>query len=217
VDFVHDHVPEFREEAAPPAVIGEERPVEHVRIREDEPAGVADLASGRLGGVAVVHAGLDRIDQIARGIRGAGHRFEKPGQPLQLVLGQRLGGEEVQSGGVRIGHQTFEDREVVSQRLAAGRAGDDHHVVPQPGQVNRLRLVAVQALDPPGGQGLREDFRERSRRLGMAGRSLGEAPHVRHLAGVVAFPRDPGEEGIEVVALEGQGGGEVGTHCSTYV
>ncbi len=70
--------------------------------------------------------------------------FGQLAQPAELVVGQCLGGEQVQGPGARIGQQGLEDRHVVGQRLAAGGAGGQDHVLPAAGGVDGLRLVAVQ-------------------------------------------------------------------------
>ncbi len=46
----------------------------------------------------------------------------------ELVLGQGFGREEIERAGRRVAEQGVKDGQVVAERLAAGRGGDDGHV-----------------------------------------------------------------------------------------
>lgn len=65
----------------------------------------------------------------------------------QLVLRQRFGGEEVERSIPVVFQNRLKHREVVAERLAAGRARRHDDVAPVAGGVDRLRLVAVEPLD----------------------------------------------------------------------
>ena len=64
----------------------------------------------------------------------------------ELVLGQRLGGEQIEHTTVRLLHQGLEHREVVAERLARRRRGHDDQVLPLGDDLERLGLVAVELL-----------------------------------------------------------------------
>ena len=121
-----------------PAGVGIEHPVvHHVRVGQDD-AGVAAHETA-LGGrrVAVVGGGAHL---------GEGKGPDGP----ELVLGEGLGGVEVERPGLAVGEQRLEDREVEAEALAAGRAGRDHHVAAVPDGCQRLGLVCPQAGDAQG-------------------------------------------------------------------
>ena len=108
---------------------------------------VAQPAAGRALRVAVVDAGGDRPQQA--GVPGG-----EPRQALELVLGQRLGREQVERGRVRLGEQALEHRHVVAQALAARRPGHHHRVERAAQRLDGPDLVRVEPLDAARGQRL---------------------------------------------------------------
>ena len=72
----------------------------------------------------------------------------------QLVLGQRLGGREVEDGGaapvadVALLADRGQRRQLVGQRLAGGRAGGEHDVLTRVGGLRGRRLVLPGPVDP---------------------------------------------------------------------
>ena len=64
-----------------------------------------------------------------------------------LILGERLGGEEVQRPGVRVFEDGVQDGQVVAHGLAAGGGGDHDDVAAGQGVLDRLGLVGVQPID----------------------------------------------------------------------
>ncbi len=66
---------------------------------------------------------------------------------VQLIFGQRLGGEQVHGARAGIAHQQIEHRQVVAQRLAAGGGRDDDDVLAGLNLVEGVGLVGVEARD----------------------------------------------------------------------
>ena len=80
-------------------------------------------------------------------------------QPLefrQLVLSQGLGREQVQRPVFGLVQQPVEDRQVVAQRLARGRWGDDDDVLPSQHGCDCLGLVGVEQVNAAGAQRQRQ-------------------------------------------------------------
>ena len=110
VQLVDDDVAQVLEQADPLVVVGEDAGVEHVGVGDDDVAGLADGASGGGRGVAVVGERLDVGADL----------FDQSVQLGLLVLGERLGGEEVEGAGVGVFEDGVEDGQVVAEGLAAG-------------------------------------------------------------------------------------------------
>ena len=132
VELVDDDVPELLEQAIPLGVVGEDRRVEHVRVRDDDLArGADDGADGR-GRVAVVGRGVDL--EVGRGREGAERR--------DLVLPERLRREQEERAGGRVVGERLQHRHLVAEALAGGRGRHDHDVLTGADRLDRLRLVA---------------------------------------------------------------------------
>ena len=78
--------------------------------------------------------------------RNSGSSPTKFQQAFELVLRQRLGGKQVERAAA-IGNRGFQNRQVVAQRFAAGRAGDDDEIAARAGRFQRRHLMAIQLLD----------------------------------------------------------------------
>jgi hypothetical protein len=86
VELVDDDVLQVLEELQPLGVVRQDRRVEHVGVGDDDVTGLAD-GGARVGrGVAVVGERPDAAVEVAAELR----------QLRQLVLGQGLGGEQVE-------------------------------------------------------------------------------------------------------------------------
>ncbi len=185
VELVDHHVAEAPEERAPPLVVRQQAGVEHLRVGEHDVGLLADPGALLGRGVAVVGPG-HHLREVERG--------ERP----QLVVGQRLGGEQDQPRARpdRLG-DGLADGQLVAAGLARPRARGDDDGAAGPGQVEGLDLVRPQRLRHGGGQALRE----RTGQLGRAGGSAGQVGEVHEAAGLVGA--DPvGVEGLLAVALQ---------------
>ena len=107
------------------------------------------------GRVAVV----DRVTQEAR---------PELGELARLVLGERLGGVEVERPGTRVMRERVEHRQVERERLAAGGAGCDDRV-PRTCGLERGGLVRVELLHAAR----RERLEQRRMQIARQRRELG--------------------------------------------
>ncbi len=96
-----------------------------------------------------------------RGVAVVGAEFHLPEvgpgqlpQRAQLVLGQGLGGEEVEGVRSPIADESLQDGHVVAEGLAAGGGGSHYHVLAGPGGVDGLSLVDVELLRPRSFEGV---------------------------------------------------------------
>ena len=160
VDLVHDHVAQVLEQLHPLGVVGQDALVEHVGVRDHDVGASPDRLARVLRRVAVISKGTDV------GPQGLDRRVELG----ELVLGQRLGGKEVKSPGVGVLQDPIEDGQVVAERLAGGRRGDDHAALPRQGRIVGLALVGVEALVAPLLEHLDQPRMQAFRKLGVLGR-----------------------------------------------
>jgi hypothetical protein len=150
-----DHDPgEVREHVSPGAVVRQHPHVQHVRVGEDEVRALSDRTPLLARRVAVV----DRVTQETptggrRCAAGRARGLRKASELARLVLGERLGGVEVEGPGGEIGRQRVEHRQVEGKRLAARSAGRDHRMAPARG-FERVRLMRPQLADPRARQSL---------------------------------------------------------------
>jgi hypothetical protein len=93
----------------------------------------------------------------------------------RLILSQRFGGEEVQGARFRIGQQALQDRQVVAQRLAGSRPGDDGDVVTGQGRFDGGRLVGVERRQVARPQRRRQRRIEIARQVGVMRRARRKA------------------------------------------
>jgi hypothetical protein len=158
MQLVQDDVAEVLEQLHPLRVVREDPLVEHVGVRDDDVGAGADRLARVLRRVAVVGEGADV------GAEGLDGRV----QLGELVLGERLGREEVERSHIRVLQDRVEDGKVVAERLAGGRRRDDHRAPPGPDGVAGLALVRVQPLDPARAQDLEELRMEVGREVRVA-------------------------------------------------
>ena len=112
VRLVDDDVPEVREDVRPPVVMRQQPDVDHVRVREDQVRGAADLAAVLDRRVAVVDRRPQRAQAMAR-------------QRAELVLRERLRRVEIERAVPRVARQLVEHGQVERERLAGSGAGRD--------------------------------------------------------------------------------------------
>ncbi len=141
VDLVQDDVAQPLEEGHPARVVGKDAGMQHVGVADDNPGGLADGGAIALGCIAVV----DGKGQRAQDRRGqlAGDGVELG----ELVLGEGLGGEEVEGAGAGLGEEPAEHGQVVAEGFAAGGGGDDDDVLAAQRSLGSKGLVSVEALD----------------------------------------------------------------------
>ena len=174
VGLVHHDPGQVGQQVAPLRVVGQRAHVQHVGVGQDQVGARADGAPLLLGRVAVVDRG-PQVGQLQRV------------QRARLVLGQRLGGVQVERARRAVAAQGVQHRQVEGQGLPAGRAGG-HDRVALVGRGQRVGLVRVQALDARPGQRLQQ--------LGV--QVVGHRLHQRVL---VALLR-PGHQLLALAALQ---------------
>ena len=112
-----------------------------------------------------------RLDGLALGRRrvavidGGGEKREGQGgvqllEGLELVLLQRLQGKEIQGVAPGFGQERFQYRQIINQRLAAGRGRGHQQVLPGPDGRQGLPLVGVEPGNPQALQGLQHRRRQ---------------------------------------------------------
>ena len=182
VQLIDDHVVEALEELHPFGVVGEDRGVQHVRVGEDDVPGGTHRPAGVGGRVAVVGEGADLFTDIR----------DQPVQFVELVLGERLCGEEIERARRAILQDRVQHRCVVTERLAAGRRRDHDRVAAIESEADRLGLVSVGLRDAPALERCEEPRVERFRPLAVARRALIDAAHD----GIGRFRLQFGDHGL---------------------
>jgi hypothetical protein len=136
----HDGAQAF-EEGAPRRVARQDSEVQHVG-RGDENAGwrFADPPPARRGRVSIV-------DLHRRRSRSAFESRDILLEALALVPFERFQRKQIEGPEVGVGQRALEDREVVHERLSAGRGRRKDHVVPRGDVFERAALVGVQGAD----------------------------------------------------------------------
>jgi hypothetical protein len=137
VQLVDYDVAQVLEIAGPAGVVRKDAAVQHVGIGEHHVGLLPDGLAGVLRSVAIVGEGAN--------LRA--HGFHRRLEFVQLVLGQRLGGEHVHGARALVGEQQIQHRQVVAQRLPAGRGRDHHGIAAGGGMIEGIRLVGVEAGD----------------------------------------------------------------------
>ena len=183
--LVDDDQGEPEEEVGPPGVVGQERQVQHVRVRHHEVRVLADQRAFRARRVAVVDRRLHLRDrQRADG--------------AELIPREGLRREEVQRGGGRALNGLRCERQVVDQGLPAGRSRRHHQVAVGGQDLEPFGLVRVDAVDPHEGHPVLHQRRDpaRERRDGRA--PSRELAHVDERLRVGSVGRQRGEERARV-------------------
>ena len=162
MQLVDDDVAQAHPEVAPSAVVGEEAAVHHLRVGEDHVRVAADPRALIGWGVAVV---------------GGGHqaRHREVGEAAELVLGQRLGGEQGQgrAGTDAVGHR-LGDGQLVAERFARGGAGGNHRGPSGPDEVDGCGLMRPEPRDPELAETLLQVGWQGTRRVGRSGETSGD-------------------------------------------
>ncbi len=96
-----------------------------------------DGFSGVDGGIAVIGVGLDINVQSG----------DQAVEFVQLILGEGLGGEEIDGPRMRILEQGVEHRDVVAERLPRGGGSDDDDILAPLGGLDRRGLMGKESLD----------------------------------------------------------------------
>ena len=137
VQFVQHHVTQVFEQPLPARVVRQDSGVQHVGIRQHNVSALANRLARVGRRIAVVRKYAEAV-------------IESRGQVVQLgelILRERLGGEEVQRARVRIFQHRVQDRQVVAQRFSGRRRRDDHHVASLPDACRSHGLVRIQLRD----------------------------------------------------------------------
>ncbi len=142
VQLVDDDVAQVLEEADPAGVVRQDAAVQHVGVGDHDVAVGAHRPAQAGRGVAVVGGGAQALGEVDGDVL----------EPGELVLGQRLGGEQPQRARVGVVQPGVEDRDCERQRLAAGRRRHHDHVATPERVLHRLRLVDVGTVDAALGE-----------------------------------------------------------------
>ena len=198
VQLVDDDDLELLEELEPFRVVGEDRRMEHVRVRDHDLARGPHRRADRGGRVAVVGRGQDRE---------AGRRRE-PAELRDLVLAERLGREQEEGPRRRVVGDGLQDRHGVAQGLARRRRRDDDDVLAGMDGLDRLGLVAVRPVDATRGEAGHDPRVQPGRELAERGRPRRDDLVVDDASRQRRFGQQVGEDGLRV-------GGGVGAHRTT--
>jgi hypothetical protein len=139
--------------------------VQHVGVGQHEARLLADGGTVLLRRVAIVNGS----GQVRRLGDGEAEAFQR----VELVLGQGLGGEEIQRARLRIFRQRRQDGQVVGQGLAAGRARGENDVSAAAGMGPGLGLMRIKGMDARRDQGLFDGSRQVGRQGNGGGGSAG--------------------------------------------
>ena len=116
--------------------------MKHVRICEHDVGALADRPPRILRRVAIV----SKRAQIRA------HLFDEAVQLVELILGERFGGEEVHRARPRFGGQAIQHGQVVAKRFPACSRRDDDRIGARGDVLVRFRLMGVQPFNPPPDQ-----------------------------------------------------------------
>ncbi len=180
VHLIDHHIAQVLEELRPLGVMRQDRLVQHVRVGDHDVAVQADRLARIAWRIAIEGEGFHAQVAGAVELQQLGH----------LVLGQRLGREQVQRLGLAL-HRRADHGQGVAQRLAAGGGGDDGHVLAALAGLPGLRLVAVKLLDAA-----------RLQRIDQRGGHIGRDRRVLALAG---GNREAAGDAVVVAALQACG------------
>ncbi len=134
VQLVDHDVAQILKQPRPAGVVRQDSCVQHVWVGQDDVALLAD-------GFARVARRVAVIRENAKAIREPLVQIMKL---RELILRQRLGGEEIQRAAVRAFQNRVQDGQVVAKRFSGGRRGDDHHVPAGSNCFHSGSLVAIE-------------------------------------------------------------------------
>ena len=152
VDFIDHHELEPGKKAGPRGVVRHKPHVEHVRVGDEH------MRRVRLDGLALRRRRVAVINGRGQGRGGQGRVQLLEG--LQLVLLQGLQGKQIQGVAPGFGQERFQYRQIIDQRLAAGRGGGHQQVLPRPDGGQGLPLVGVEPGNPQTLQGRQHHRRQ---------------------------------------------------------
>ena len=109
---------------------------------------------------------LRRVAVVGEGADLAAHLLHRALKLVELILGQRLGGEQVHGARAGVAHQQIQHRQVVAERLAAGGRRDDDDVLAGLNLVEGLGLVRVEPRDPAFSRAARKSRVDQRRNIG---------------------------------------------------
>ncbi len=87
---------------------------------------------------------LRRIAVVGEGAEVAADLLDGGLKLVELIFGQRLGRIKVHCPRFRIAQQKIENRQIVTERLPAGRGRDDHYVLTRLHRLEGFGLMAVE-------------------------------------------------------------------------
>ena len=134
VQLVHHHVSQVGKELLPLGVVGQDAGVEHVGVGDHYVALLADGLTRVIRRVSVIGEGFDVGLELA----------DEAMHLVHLVLGQGLGGKEIDCPGLGFFQDLLEHRDVVAQSLAARRWCHEDHVPAVTYKVDGMGLMAVE-------------------------------------------------------------------------
>ena len=137
VQLIDHKVAQVLKNFGPAGVMRKDAAVQHVRVGQHHVGAFPYGFAGVLWRVPVVGEGPD----------WRAHRIHGALQLVQLVFGQRLGGEQVHGAGPGVFHHPVQHRQVVTEGLPAGGGRHNHHVLARPDQPEGFRLMAVKLRD----------------------------------------------------------------------
>ena len=171
----HDHR-EPEEEVGPSRVVGEDRQMEHVGVRQHEVRVLPDQRSLGLGRVAVVGGPPD-----LRELQGA-HRAE-------LVARERFRREQIQGRRFGDGDGGLRERDVVHQGLSARGAGREDHVSSGSEGLEPSGLMRVEPLDAEQAEAGAHDLGQVLRERIQPRLSRSQLPHAHETGSGVGILR----------------------------
>ena len=184
MQLVDDDVLQVAEELQPFGVVGENPRMEHIGVGHHDMALPADGPAGVVRRVAVIGVGPDVTAQF----------MDQAMHFVHLVLGEGLGGKQVEGAALRRFENPLKHGQVVAQRLAAGRGRHQQHMLPVPSFLDRFGLMAVELSDAPLFEDKTEAGVNPARKGGVTafrGRKSPERRHGFHEAPVVCQPGQP--------------------------
>ncbi|KJR82362.1 uncharacterized protein SPSK_02954 [Sporothrix schenckii 1099-18] len=142
VQLVDHDIPQPLQERAPAALLRQNGGVQHVGVREDDARLLANAVALFPRRIAVV-----RLHENVAQVR---HVCQEVAQAALLVLGERLGWEDVHGARERVIFECMDHRQLEDERLARARRRRHHDVAARVQRVNGLGLVHIELRDAFG-------------------------------------------------------------------